>query len=73
MLDDPIVEEARKVRTAHAKKFNYDLNAIANDLKKQQAVGKRTSVVFEPRKPQPMVIHQRAEPVVAEKKSNYKP
>jgi hypothetical protein len=73
MLEDPIVEEARKVRNAHAKKFNYDLKAIAEDLKKQQAAGKRNLVVFEPRKAQPMVIHQRVNPVVAEKKGNYKP
>jgi hypothetical protein len=73
MLDDPIVEEVRKVRNGHAKKFNYDLKAIADDLKNQQDAGKRNPVVFEPRKPQLMVTHQRVEPVVAEKKSNYKP
>ena len=30
---DPIVEEVRKVREAHAAKFNYDLRAIYQDLK----------------------------------------
>ena len=33
---DPIVEEVRKVRQAHAAKFNYDLAAICADLKKKE-------------------------------------
>lgn len=36
MWNDPIVEEVRKIRNEHAKKFNYDLKAIAADLKRQQ-------------------------------------
>jgi hypothetical protein len=34
MWNNPIVEVVRAVRTAHAQKFNYDLKAIAADLKK---------------------------------------
>ncbi len=33
---DPIVDEVRKVREAHAAKFNYDLSAICADLKKKE-------------------------------------
>ena len=33
MWEDPIVEEVRKARDAHAAKFNYDLQAIYRDLK----------------------------------------
>ena len=51
MWNDPIVEEVRNVRNEHAKKFNYDLNAIAADLKKQQKVSKRKFVTLPPRKP----------------------
>ena len=36
MKSDPIVEEVRKVRQAHAAKFNYDLAAICADLKKKK-------------------------------------
>ena len=36
MWNDPIVDEVRKVRDEHAKEFNYDLQAIVADLKKQQ-------------------------------------
>lgn len=34
---DPIVDEIRKYREEHAKKFNYDLRAIFEDLKKMEA------------------------------------
>ncbi len=36
MKKDPIVEEIRKIREAHAAKFNYDLKAICADLKKKE-------------------------------------
>ena len=36
MKADPIVEEVRKARQAHAAKFNYDLSAICADLKKKE-------------------------------------
>jgi hypothetical protein len=36
MKSDPIVEEVRKVREAHAAKFNYNLAAICADLKKRE-------------------------------------
>ena len=32
-MDDPIVDEIRKYRDEHSKKFNYDLNAICNDFR----------------------------------------
>ena len=51
MWNDPIVEEVRNVRNEHAKKFNYDLNAIAADLKKQQKASKRKFVTLPPRRP----------------------
>ena len=31
---DPIIEEIRKIREEHAAKFNYDLDAIVEDVKK---------------------------------------
>jgi hypothetical protein len=33
---DPIVEEIRAFRDEHAKKFNYNLDAICNDFKQHQ-------------------------------------
>lgn len=36
MKSDPIIDEIRKIREAHAAKFNYDLSAIYADLRKKQ-------------------------------------
>lgn len=36
MRSDPIVEEIRKYRKVHAKRFNYNLEAIVADLRRQE-------------------------------------
>ena len=36
MLTDGIIEKVRANREAHAKKFNYNLRAIYEDLKKSE-------------------------------------
>lgn len=71
MFDDPIVEEVRKVRNAHAKKFKYDLAAIAADLRTQQAASQRPGVTFAPRKAQPVAIQKKPAPVVADNPAKY--
>ena len=35
-MNDPIVDEVRRVRDAYAARFNYDLDAIFQDVKKQE-------------------------------------
>jgi len=50
MADDPIVEEIRQARQQHAAKFNYDLQAIYQDLKQQEAASSWRIVAFPPRK-----------------------
>ncbi|MFO1428783.1 MAG: hypothetical protein U1F76_01375 [Candidatus Competibacteraceae bacterium] len=37
MLNDEIIDEVRAIREAHAAKFNFDLWAIYEDLKKSEA------------------------------------
>ena len=49
MINDPIVEEVRKVREAHAAQFNYDLRAIYEDLKIQEKKSKRHFVNLPPK------------------------
>jgi len=49
MFDDPIVEEIRRVRRAHASQFNNDLAAIVADLRRLQRESGRTYVNFPPR------------------------
>jgi hypothetical protein len=50
MVDDPIVAEVRPARQQHAAKFDFDLQAIYEDLKQQEAASDRCIVTFPPRK-----------------------
>ena len=43
---DPIVDEVRRIRDAHAAKFNYDLKAIFRDIKEQERRSGRKYVSF---------------------------
>jgi hypothetical protein len=36
-MNNPIVDELRKIRDEHAKKFNYDIHAMFDDIRKHQA------------------------------------
>ena len=51
MWDDPIVLEIRKMRDEHATRFSFNLQAIADDLRKQQENSGRTFVSLQPKKP----------------------
>lgn len=35
-MKDPIVEEVRETRRKHAKRFNFDVHAICEDLRKKE-------------------------------------
>ena len=49
-MEDPIVGEVRKVREEHAARFNYDLRAIVDDLKKRERDGGRPVVSLQPKR-----------------------
>ena len=49
MLDDPIVEEIRRIRRAHASKFGNDLSAIVEDIRRLERESGRQYVNFPPR------------------------
>jgi hypothetical protein len=51
MWKDEIVEEVRKNREAYAAKFNFDLQAMYDDLKKAERKSRRKKVSFKPKKP----------------------
>jgi hypothetical protein len=51
MWNDEIVEEVRKNREAYAAKFNFDLQAIYEDLKKSEKKSRHKKVSFKPKKP----------------------
>lgn len=50
MYRDPIVEEIHKYRQEHAAKFNYDLNAIAADVKSREKESGHPLVTLRPKK-----------------------
>ena len=49
MWSDPIVEEIHQIRADHAARFNYDLAAIVEDLKKQEQQSGKKFVSLPPR------------------------
>jgi hypothetical protein len=50
MKKDPIVEEIRRIREAHAAKFNFDLKAICVDLKQKEKNCGHPVVSFPPKR-----------------------
>ncbi len=50
MWKDKIVEEVRKVRDEYAAKFNYDIDTIYDDIKKQEKHSQRKVVSLPPKK-----------------------
>lgn len=57
-MNDPIVDEVRRVRDAHAAKFNYDLDAIFADIKEQEGKSGLKFVSFPPRIAEPNMTPQ---------------
>jgi hypothetical protein len=51
MSNDPIVEEIRRIRHAHASKFNNDVAAIFEDYRRMAKENGRERVIFPPRRP----------------------
>jgi hypothetical protein len=51
MASDPIVEEIRRIRQEHAKRFNYDLRAIVADLQEQEQKHPERLVSLPPKPP----------------------
>lgn len=49
--EDPIVKEIRKWREEYAAEFEFDVDAIFEDIQRRQAESKRKQVSFPPRKP----------------------
>ncbi len=49
-MNDPIVQEVRRVREEMAAKFNYDVRAIVRHLQKEQKHSGRKAVRLPPKK-----------------------
>jgi hypothetical protein len=52
-MNDPIVDEVRRIRDAHAAMFNYDLDAIFQDIKEQEKESGLRFVSYPPRTAEP--------------------
>jgi len=52
-MKDPIVEEVRKYRMEHTRKFRGDLSAICAELRRIQAASGHEIVRLSPRKKEP--------------------
>jgi hypothetical protein len=51
MPSDPIVDAIREIRERHAAQFGFDVGAIAEDARQQDAAGDRKVVRLPPRRP----------------------
>ena len=49
MQTDPIVEEVRRIRREYARQFDYDLHAIAADLRRHEREHPERVVTFPPK------------------------
>jgi len=49
MKPDPIVEEVRAAREAHAKKFNFNISEICADLKEKERISNHKIVSKPPK------------------------
>jgi hypothetical protein len=58
-MEDHIVEEVRRIREEHAAQFDYDVDAIFDDLKRVEVESKRPRVSFGPRKIEDAVLQSR--------------
>jgi hypothetical protein len=62
MFEDPIVEEIRRVRRAHASQFDNDLAAIVADLRRLERESGRSYVNFPPRLPEKQAVQTERQP-----------
>lgn len=49
-MRDPVVEEIRRVREAYTARFKHDLDAMYEDIRKQEELSGRTFIRLPPRK-----------------------
>ena len=51
MFNDPVVEEVRRVRDKLAARFDYNIEAIVENARKEQEASGQKTFSFPPRKP----------------------
>jgi len=63
-MNDPIVDEVRRVRDAYAARFNHELDAIFADLKEQEMRSGLTFVAGVAQRDRPNQLQQPTGPTV---------
>lgn len=61
MWQDEIVEEIHRVRDAYAARFDYDLDAIFNDIRQRQEQERRNGTVYvslPPKRPEQSYVQE---------------
>ena len=56
---DPIVEEIHKIREEYAEKFDYNIDAMFEDLREKQSESSRKIVSFAKDKKKPRNVNER--------------
>ncbi len=51
MVEDDVIRELWRVKDSRARRYNYDVRAMARDLRERQAEGGRKVVAFQPKRP----------------------
>ena len=49
-MEDPIVEEVRSIREAHAARFGFDIDAIFTELNRREQASGNACIVLEPKR-----------------------
>jgi hypothetical protein len=70
MTEDPIVAEIRKIRNAHAAKFNNDLAAICADFRRQEKESGGHYVSYPPRLIKKTATSEESTPPSSQEKTN---
>lgn len=47
MKSDPVIDELHRIRDEHAKKLNYDVHAICEEIRRREKSSGRTYVSFD--------------------------
>lgn len=58
-MTDPIVEEIHKIREEYAAKFDYDVDAMFEDLREKQSKSNHKIVSFAKDKEKPRDVNER--------------
>jgi hypothetical protein len=63
-MNDPIIAEIRRIRDEYARRFNYDLHAMCEDLRRKQELRGARVVTYPPRRPRTFPMERTKETAI---------